>query len=168
MNWSDISLVNPYLTTFNMNKPDWFQEKKTFYSFKNLLHLRKLARALFQSFNFFSLSFFFFLNSGDTWCHEFWCICCFNEDLLSICHVYLLGQCWKGRPTLSRFLDPCSSYASHFPDEKREAQRDELLSRVTGESTADPRTESSAPTPVFSMPVLHSFHPLPFPCQQPV
>ena len=56
MNWSDISHVNPYLTTFNMNKPDWFQEKKTFYSFKNLLHLRKLARALFQSFNFFSLS----------------------------------------------------------------------------------------------------------------
>ena len=60
MNWSDISHVNPYLTTFNMNKPDWFQEKKTFYSFKNLLHLRKLARALFQSFNFFSLSLFFF------------------------------------------------------------------------------------------------------------
>ena len=51
---------------------------------------------------------------------------------------------------------------------KREAQRDELLSRVTGESTADPQTESSAPTPVFSLPVLHSFHPLPFPCQQPV
>ena len=25
-----------------MNKPDWFQEKKTFYSFKNLLHLRNL------------------------------------------------------------------------------------------------------------------------------
>ena len=79
-----------------------------------------------------------------------------------------MGQCWKGRLTLSRFLDPHSTYASHFLDEKHEAQRDESLSRVAGESTADPRTESSAPTPVFSLPVLHSFLPLPFTCQQAV